>query len=83
MREKSILFSTQITSDLEKIADYITLIHHGTIFYSGTKDDLIESFRIVKGGPEDLTDPLKAKIIGLTQKAPGLPACCGPRKQKP
>jgi ABC-2 type transport system ATP-binding protein len=69
--KKSILFSTNITSDLEKIADYITLIDHGSIFYSGTRDDLIESFRIVKGGPDDLPDPLRAKIIGLSQKRTG------------
>jgi ABC-2 type transport system ATP-binding protein len=64
--DKSILFSTHITSDLEKIADYITLIDHGNIFYSGTKDDLQERFRIVRGGPHDLTDELKKNIIGLT-----------------
>lgn len=33
--KKSILFSTHITSDLEKVADSITLIHHGQIYYSG------------------------------------------------
>ncbi len=69
--EKSILFSTHITSDLEKIADYITLIDNGNIFFTGTRDDLMESFCIVKGGPEDLPDPLRAKIIGLTQKSTG------------
>lgn len=69
--QKSILFSTHITSDLEKIADYITLIDHGNIFYSGTKDDLLESFCIVRGGPHDLTDALKKKIIGLTTNIAG------------
>ena len=69
--QKSILFSTHITSDLEKIADYITLIDHGSIFYSGTKDDLLESFCIVRGGPHDLTDSLKEKIIGLTTNIAG------------
>ncbi len=69
--EKSILFSTHITSDLEKIADYITLIDHGNIFYTGTKDDLIEGFLVVKGGPEDLSEPLKEKIIGLTRHSTG------------
>ncbi len=64
--QKSILFSTHITSDLEKIADYITLIDHGRIFYSGTKDNLLESYHMIKGGPDDLTDPLKKKIFGLT-----------------
>ncbi|MDP4147152.1 MAG: ABC transporter ATP-binding protein [Bacillota bacterium] len=69
--EKSILFSTHITSDLEKIADYITLIDHGSIFYCGTKDDLLESYCIVRGGPHDLTDLLKKKIIGLTTNIAG------------
>lgn len=69
--QKSILFSTHITSDLEKIADYITLIDYGNIFYSGTKDDLLKSFCIVRGGPHDLTDSLKKKIIGLTANIAG------------
>ena len=68
---KSILFSTHITSDLEKIADYITGIDHGHIFYSGTKDDLLESYCIVRGGPHDLTDELKKNIIGLTTNIAG------------
>ncbi|MFL0246288.1 ABC transporter ATP-binding protein [Candidatus Clostridium stratigraminis] len=69
--QKSILFSTHITSDLEKIADYITVIEHGNIFYSGTKDDLMENFCIVRGGPHDLTDSLREKIIGLTTNIAG------------
>ena len=69
--QKSILFSTHITSDLEKIADYITVIDHGHIFYSGTKDDLLESYCIVRGGPHDLTDELKKNIIGLTTNIAG------------
>jgi ABC-2 type transport system ATP-binding protein len=64
--EKTILFSTHITSDLEKIADYITLIDNGKIFYTGTKDDLLENFCIVKGGPDDLTDGMRNSIVGLS-----------------
>ncbi len=51
---RSILFSTHITSDLEKCADYITYINSGKIIASETKDDLIESFRIVTGSEGDL-----------------------------
>lgn len=69
--QKSILFSTHITSDLEKIADHITLIEKGNIFYSGTKDDLLEGFYIIKGGPDDLTNPLREKIIGLNTNSIG------------
>jgi ABC-2 type transport system ATP-binding protein len=69
--EKSILFSTHITSDLERIADYITLIDNGNIFYTGTKDNLLESFSIIKGGPNDLADDLQKRIIGLTKNRTG------------
>lgn len=64
--EKSVFFSTHITSDLERIADFITLIDHGRIFYTGTKDGLLEHFCIVKGSKTDLTDDLKKKVIGLS-----------------
>lgn len=62
---RSILFSTHITSDLEKIADYITFILGGNIIFSGTRDELVEKYRIVRGGPNDLTPEVRKQIIGL------------------
>lgn len=67
----SILFSTHITSDLDKIADYVTVIRRGAIFYSGTKDDLLEGFSMVKGGPDDLNDSLRERLIGLSVHGTG------------
>jgi ABC-2 type transport system ATP-binding protein len=64
--ERSILFSTHITSDLEKIADYITLIDHGKLLYSGKTNDLIKDYFIVRGSPDILSAELKRNIIGLT-----------------
>jgi ABC-2 type transport system ATP-binding protein len=69
--EKTVLFSTHITSDLEKISDFITLIHDGAVFYTGTRDDLLESYRILRGGPEDLTDRLRERMIGLERNSVG------------
>jgi len=69
--QKSILFSTHITSDLEKIADYVTLIENGSIFYTGTKDNLLASYYVVRGKADCLTDPIKDKIIGLKKTASG------------
>jgi ABC-2 type transport system ATP-binding protein len=48
----SILFSTHITSDLERIADYITLIQNGRIVFSAAKDEILERWALVKGGLE-------------------------------
>jgi ABC-2 type transport system ATP-binding protein len=53
----SILFSTHITSDLERIADYITLIQGGRVVFCAAKDEILESWALVKGGL-DLLDRL-------------------------
>lgn len=63
--ERSVLFSTHITTDLEKIADYITFINQGKMFYTGSLEDLLCGFRIIKGRPKDLTKTIEDKIIGL------------------
>jgi ABC-2 type transport system ATP-binding protein len=46
---KGILFSTHITSDLDKIADYITFINNGEIILSQPKDDILDNYAVVKG----------------------------------
>lgn len=46
--ERAILFSTHITSDLDKCASNITYIHDGEILYSGTKKDFVNSYLFVK-----------------------------------
>lgn len=46
--EHSILLSSHITSDLEKVADYITFIHDGKIVFSKTKDEILEQYGVVK-----------------------------------
>ena len=46
--ENSILMSSHITGDLEKIADYITFIHNGKIIFSENKDKLIYDMGVVK-----------------------------------
>ncbi len=61
----SILFSTHITSDLEKCADYITYIKDGEIIASEEKDTLIEAYREVKGAEDRLTDELETSLIGI------------------
>ena len=52
--QRSILFSTHITSDLEKCADFITYIENGSIIESRPIDELLAAYRLVKGTPEQL-----------------------------
>ena len=47
-KDRAILFSTHITSDLDKCASSITYIHEGEILYTGTKKDFINSYLFVK-----------------------------------
>ncbi len=50
--ECSIFFSSHITSDIQKIADYVILIHQGKIIFEEQKDDLIYNYGIMKCGKE-------------------------------
>lgn len=43
------VISSHITSDLEKVADYIVFLHGGRIVLNGPKDDILESYGIAKG----------------------------------
>ncbi len=72
--EHSVLFSTHITGDLERAADYITYISYGELFFSGGKDEFIDSFRIVKGGREELSADLSKKMLGIRNFSTGFEA---------
>ena len=63
--DKSILFSTHITSDLDKCADFIIFIRNGKLIANSTKDDLINKYYVLSGKKADLTNELKSKLIGL------------------
>ena len=62
--EHSILFSSHITSDLEKIADYITFIHQGKILFSESKDELLADYGLLLCGAADFASVDKGDIIG-------------------
>lgn len=69
--ERSVLFSTHITSDLEKVADYITLLNRGSMIYTGSMENLLNSYRIIKGKTRELTAELNRDIIGLRKTEMG------------
>jgi len=52
--ECSVFFSSHITSDIQKIADYVILIHQGKIVFEEQKDDLVYHYGILKCGREKL-----------------------------
>ncbi len=67
----SILFSSHITSDLEKICDYIAFIHKGKLILCEEKDRLIESYAIAKLSNEEFLDIPTDAIVGKKKNSYG------------
>lgn len=72
--QKSVLFSTHILEDLEQIADYIFFINHGKKVFCDTREELAETYLLVKGGLQDLTPALTPALIGIEQNEFGFEA---------
>jgi len=64
---KGVFFSTHITSDLDKIADYITFINDGRIIFSCPKDDIFEKYALVRGPKEILNTSIRQYFVGIKE----------------
>lgn len=62
---RAVLFSTHITSDLERIADFVTVLDGGRVAASAPTQDLLAGYRVVRGGRGQLTDEIRAAVLGL------------------
>lgn len=61
--ERSILMSSHITSDLEKIADSVTFIDRGKLLISGFKDDILDSHAVIRCSKADYAEIDRADFI--------------------
>ena len=59
----SILMSSHITTDLEKIADYITFIHQGKVLFCKSKDELLYNYGIIRCGSALFNTIDKSEIL--------------------
>lgn len=64
---RGILFSSHITSDLERIADYICFINNGQIVFSQTCDELREKYLLVKGPLELLKESTRQLMLNVKE----------------
>lgn len=71
---KTIFFSTHITSDLDKIADYLIIINDGKILLQGAKDEIIEGHRLVKGDKNLLTLENRKDFVAIKENSYGFEA---------
>ena len=67
--EHTVLISSHITSDLDKIADYIAYIHQGKLQFLKSYEEINENYGIINGG-ESLLKSLNTEDIIAYIKQP-------------
>jgi len=63
--ECSIFFSSHITSDIERIADYVTFIDKGKIILSDDKDTILQNWKLIKVSNDYNDDTVRNQLIGI------------------
>lgn len=81
--EHSVFLSSHITSDLEKIADYITFIHKGKIVFSEPKDALLYDYGVLKCSAADYENINKDFVVGCRKNQFGVEALVQRAKLEP
>ena len=63
----TVVLSSHIVSDLEKICDYIAFLHKGKLILFEEKDQLLEEYAIVKLSPAQLAELDRSAVAGVKQ----------------
>ncbi len=66
-QQRAVFFSSHITSDIEKLADYVIILHQGKIVLNQEKDQLLEEWKLFKGENELLEPELVGMLTGVRQ----------------
>lgn len=61
----SVVFSTHITGDLERMADYVTFVREGRLEFSSTREEVFDKWVVVKGDPKRLDGRTRALLAGI------------------
>ncbi len=69
--DHTILLSSHIISDIEKIADYVTFIHKGRIVFSESKDELIYQYGMIRCRREDVPGIDRNYVVGIRENSFG------------
>ena len=71
---RSVLITSHITGDLEKICDYIAFIHNGALLFFEEKDKLYEKYGIVRGDMASINRLGKDAVVAYTASPYGASA---------
>ena len=63
--DHSILLSSHIVSDLEKICDYVAFIHKGRLLLMEEKDRLLDQYMVARMPEEQLADLPEEAVVGV------------------
>ncbi|HSQ88750.1 ABC transporter ATP-binding protein, partial [Romboutsia sp.] len=69
--EATVFYSTHITSDLDKVSDYLVFIYDGKIILQGEKDIILEKHRIIRGNRGLLDDDTKRELVSFNENSFG------------
>ena len=72
--DHSILISSHIVSDLEKLCDYIAFLHKGKLLLCEEKDRLLEEYCFVQGTAEELGKLPREAVLGMKENRYGAEA---------
>lgn len=70
----SVLISSHIVQDLEKVCDYIAFVHGGKLIFVEEKDALLDKYALLKCGREQFKDVDAAAVVGSRASAYGVEA---------
>lgn len=72
--DRSILLSSHIVSDLEKLCDYIAFLHKGKLVLCEEKDRLLEEYALVRLSHQRLADLPEDSVVGVENDPYGVRA---------
>lgn len=69
--EATVFYSIHITSDLDKVSDYLVFIYYGKIILSRDKDSILERHSIIRGGKNLLDNETKKALVVFNENSFG------------
>ena len=74
--EHSILISSHIVTDLEKLCDYVAFLHQGKLLFLEEKDALLERYGVVRCSKAECAAFAPGTVRGMREGAYGVEALC-------
>lgn len=74
--EKAVFYSTHIVSDIENVADFVTIIDNGKIIFSSSRESIEEDYCIVKGPAVEIDKIPQTSVLSCKKGSFSFEALC-------